>query len=238
MARKAAAATPGSRKTAKRAARRSTGNAPPKTPTAAGRSSRNQGTAAFAQAFPGASLRAGPEQLAEMARMANLLTPEQAIDLYKANAKMALDVINAAIDSTARMRKLQYEGEETAREFGKRAARDAAEAKDPQSLVAVSQEAGREAMEKSLAYWGEMFDLIVEMQKRLFTLIQDQAEGLPGVKQAKAAMALMPDLGPMKNVVSAMQGMVGSGSGAFTSMQKMMADMAKMAQSSMPGAKR
>ena len=167
-----------------------------------------------------------------------MLTPEQAIELYKANAKMALDVINAAIDSTAKLRKLQYEGEESAREFGKRAVSDAAEAKDPQSLVAVSQEAGREAMEKSLAYWGEMFDLIVEMQKRLFTLIQDQAEGLPGVKQARAAMAMMPDLGPMKNVVSAMQGMVGSGSGAFTSMQKMMADMAKMAQSAMPGAKR
>ena len=58
------------------------------------------------------------------------------------------------------------------------------------------------------------------------------------VKQAKAAMAMMPDLGPMKNVVSAMQGMIGSGSGAFTSMQKMMSDMAKMAQSSMPGMKR
>ncbi len=60
-------------------------------------------------------------------------------------------------------------------------------------------------MERSLAYWGEMFDLIVEMQKRLFTLIEEQAEGLPGVKQAKAAMQMMPDLGPMQNVVEAMQ---------------------------------
>ena len=232
MARKAAAAAEVPRKTKKRAARKSSS-------PSAGRSSRNQGTAAFASAFPtGAYGAATPESLAEMARMANMLTPEQAIELYKANAKMALDVINAAIDSTARMRKLQFEGEESAREFGRRTARGAAEAKDPQSLVAVSQEAGREAMEKSLAYWGEMFDLIVEMQKRLFGLIQDQAEGLPGVKQAKAAMAMMPDLGPMKNVVSAMQGMIGSGSGAFTSMQKMMADMAKMAQSTMPGMKR
>jgi phasin family protein len=231
MARKAATAAEVPRKTTKRAARKSSSSAP-----SAGRSSRNQGTAAFASAFPGGT--ATRDQMAEMARMANMLTPEQAIELYKANAKMALDVINAAIDSAAKMRKLQFEGEESAREFGRRTARGAAEAKDPQSLVAVSQEAGREAMEKSLAYWGEMFDLIVEMQKRLFTLIQDQAEGLPGVKQAKAAMAMMPDLGPMKNVVSAMQGMIGSGSGAFTSMQKMMADMAKMAQSSMPGMKR
>ncbi len=120
----------------------------------------------------------------------------------------------------------------------KKALRHAAEASDPQALMAASQSVTEEVVEKSMRYWGEMFDLIVEMQKRLFTLIQDQAEGLPGMKQAKAAMAMMPDLGPMKNVVSAMQGMVGSGSGAFTSMQKMMADMAKMAQSSMPGMKR
>jgi phasin family protein len=231
MARKAAAATETSGSTRKRAARKS---AP-----SAGRSSRNQGTATLAESFQrGPMAGPTPAQMQEMARMANLLTPAQAIELYKANAKMALDVINAALDSTAKMRRLQYAGEESAREFGKRTVKGAAEAKDPQTLVAVGQEAGREAMEKSLAYWGEMFDLIVEMQKRLFALIQDQAEGLPGVKQAKAAMAMMPDLGPMKNVVSAMQGMIGSGSGAFTSMQKMMADMAKMAQASMPGAKR
>jgi hypothetical protein len=231
MARKAAAAAEVPRKKSTKRARKSS--------PSAGRSSRNQGTASFASAFPGGTFgTATPEQMSEMARMTKMLTPEQAIELYKSNAKLALDVINAAIDSTARVRKLQYEGEESARELGKRTARGAAEAKDPQSLVAVSQEAGREAMEKSLAYWAEMFDLIVEMQKRLFGLIQDQAEGLPGVKQAKAAMAMMPDLGPMKNVVSAMQGMIGSGSGAFTSMQKMMSDMAKMAQSSMPGMKR
>ena len=231
MARKAAAAAEVPRKKSTKSARKSS--------PSAGRSSRNQGAASFASAFPGGAFgTATPEQMSEMARMTKMLTPEQAIELYKSNAKLALDVINAAIDSTARLRKLQYEGEESAREFGRRTARGAAEAKDAQSLVAVSQEAGREAMEKSLAYWGEMFDLIVEMQKRLFGLIQDQAEGLPGVKQAKAAMAMMPDLGPMKNVVSAMQGMIGSGSGAFTSMQKMMSDMAKMAQSSMPGMKR
>jgi hypothetical protein len=230
MARKAAGATQAATgKTRKRAARKS--SAP-----AAGRLSRNQGTAAFAESLPRGAMGPTPEQMAEMARMAHtMLTPAQAIELYKANAKMALDVINAALDSAAKMRRLQYEGEESAREFGKRTAKGAAEARDPQTLVAVGQEAGREALEKSLAYWGEMFDLIVEMQKRLFALIEEQTDGLPGVKQAKAAMALMPDLGPMKNVVSAMQGMIGSGSGAFTSMQKMMADMAKMAQSAMPG---
>jgi hypothetical protein len=228
MARKAASETQATGKTRKRTARKS--SAP-----AAGRSSRSQGTAQFAEAFNPGAMGPGPEQMAEMARMANMLTPVQAIELYKANAKMALDVINAALDSAAKMRRLQYEGEESAREFGKRTAKGAAEARDPQTLVAVGQEAGREALEKSLAYWGEMFDLIVEMQKRLFALIEEQAEGMPGVRQARAAMAMMPDLGPMKNVVSAMQGMIGSGSGAFTSMQKMMADMAKMAQTAMPG---
>jgi phasin family protein len=223
MARKAAPAAEGSRSTSRRGRK-----------SPAKRAVRKQAASATGarQSF------ASPEKLVEMARMANMLTPEQAIELYKANAKMALDVINAAIDSTARLRKLQFEGEESAREFGKRTVRGAAEAKDPQSLVAVGQEAGKEAIEKSLAYWGEMFDLIVEMQKRLFSLIQDQAEGLPGVKQAKAAMAMMPDLGPMRNVVNAMQGVVGSGTGALTSMQKMMADMAKMAQTTLPGAKR
>jgi hypothetical protein len=200
----------------------------------ASRPASNEGSAAAANPFAGVS----SEQLAEMARMANLLTPEQVIELYKANTKMALDVINAAIDNTAKLRKLQFEGEETARDFGRKTARGAAELKDPQSLAAFGQEAGREALEKSLAYWSEMFDLIAEMQKRLFTLMNEQADSMPGFRHAKAAMALMPDLGPMKNVVNAMQGMIGSGTGAFTSMQKMMADMARMAQSAMPGARR
>jgi len=184
------------------------------------------------------STAAMTKTMADMSRMANMMTPDQAIELYKANAKMALDVINTAIDNTAKMRKLQFAGEESAREFGLRAARGAAQAKDPQALMSMSADAGREALEKSLAYWGEMFALIVEMQKRLFVLIEEQAQGMPGVKQAKAAMAMMPDLGPMKNVVEAMQRMVGSGTGAFGSMQKLMADMARMAQSSMPGMKR
>jgi hypothetical protein len=193
---------------------------------------------------PAASLAAAApietmqKTISDMSRMANLMTPEQAIELYKANAKMALDVINAAIDNTAKLRKLQFEGEETARAFQKKAARGAAEAKDAQALMSMSADAGREALEKSLAYWSEMFSLIVEMQKRLFSLIEEQADGMPGVKQARAAMQMMPDLGPMRNVVEAMQRMVGSGTGAFGSMQKLMTDMARMAQSSMPGMKR
>ncbi|HVF65720.1 MAG TPA: phasin family protein [Casimicrobiaceae bacterium] len=230
MARKSASATPLPRKSVKRARKSSTSSASP----ASSRTTAASAGAAMA-ALPEAFSRLAPP---DIARMAKLMTPEQAIALYKANAKMALDVINAALDTTTKMRKLQFEGEETAREVGRRAARNVAEAKDPQSLVAVGQEAGREALEKSLAYWNDMFALIVEMQKRLFTLMQEQAEGVPGVKEAKAAMAMMPDLTPMKNMVTAMQGMIGSGTGAFTSMQKMMADMARMSQSAMPGGRR
>ena len=175
---------------------------------------------------------------ADMSRMANMLTPEQAIELYKANARMALDVINAAIESTAKLRRLQFEGEESARAFHKKAVRSAAEARDPQSLMAAGQGAAQEAMEKSMHYWGEMFDLIVEIQKRLFALIEEQMEGVPGVKETKAAMAMLPDLSQMKKVVSAMQGVVSSGGSTFESMQRVMGDFAKIAQSSIPGGRR
>ena len=175
---------------------------------------------------------------ADMSRMANMLTPEQAIELYKANARMALDVINAAIESTAKLRRLQYEGEEQARELHRKAAKSAAEAKDPHSLMAVGQGAAQEALEKSMHYWGEMFDLITEIQKRVFTLIEDQASGMPGVKQAKAAMAALPDLKPMQNVVEAMKGVVGAGGNAFEHMQKVMADFSRMAQPHKPGGHR
>ena len=69
--------------------------------------------------------------------------------------------------------------------------------------------------ESSYATEGEMFDLIVEIQKRLFALIEEQMSGVPGVKEAKAAMALMPDLRQMKDVVQAMQGVVTSGGSAL-----------------------
>jgi hypothetical protein len=51
-------------------------------------------------------------------------------------------------------------------------------------------------------------------------------------------MGGMPDLGPMKNVVDAMQGLIGSGGGAFAQMQKLMSDMTRMAQNAVPGFKR
>ena len=176
--------------------------------------------------------------LADMSRMANMLTPEQAIELYKANARMALDVINAAIESTAKLRRLQYQGEEQARELHRKAAKSASEAKDPHSLMAVGQGAAQEALEKSMHYWGEMFDLITEIQKRVFTLIEDQASGMPGVKQAKAAMAALPDLKPMQNVVEAMKGVMGAGGNAFEQMQKVMADFSRMAQPPKSGGRR
>ena len=175
---------------------------------------------------------------ADMSRMANMFTPEQAIELYKANARMALDVINAAIESTAKLRRLQYQGEEQARELHRKAAKSAAEAKDPHSLMAVGQGAAQEALEKSMHYWGEMFDLITEIQKRVFTLIEDQASGMPGVKQAKAAMAALPDLKPMQNVVEAMKGVMGAGGNAFEHMQKVMADFSRMAQPPKSGGRR
>ena len=166
----------------------------------------------------------------DMSRMSGMLTPEQAIELYKANAQMALDIINAAIEGTAKVRRKQFEGEEAARAFHKKAARSAVEARDPQSLMAVGQGAAQEALEKSMHYWGEMFDLMSEIQRRLFTLIEEQAEGMPGVKQAKAAMAMLPDLKPIENVVDAMRGVVGSGTNAFEQMQKVMGDFARMSQ--------
>ena len=49
-----------------------------------------------------------------------MMTPEQAIDLYKANTKIALDIINAALEGTAKVRKLQFEGEEQARAMGRK----------------------------------------------------------------------------------------------------------------------
>ena len=109
-----------------------------------------------------------------------MMTPEQAIELYKANAKMALDIINAAIEGTAKVRRLQFEGEEKARAFQKKARAVGVGSADPQSLMAASQGAAQEAIEKSMHYWGEMFDLIVEIQKRLFTLIEEQMAGHAG----------------------------------------------------------
>ena len=164
----------------------------------------------------------------EMAQYAKTMTPQQAFELYRANAKLALEVIENAIESTAKVRKLQFEGEEQARSMGRRTARSAAEAESVQGLMQVSQSAAQEAVEQSMKYWSQMFDLIVEIQKRLFSLMEEQTAELPGAKEAKAAMAMLPDLTKMQNVVSAMRGVMSSGGSAFEQMQKVMGDFARM----------
>ena len=208
---------------AKRAKAKPRAKAAPKAATA----SPKAGAAAFAMPDP-----------AQFAKYAKMMTPEQAFDLYKANARIALDIINAAVESTAKMRKLQFEGEEQARSMQKRVARNAAEAGDAQSLMAAGQSATQEAMQQAMQYWGEMFELIVDMQKRLFSVIEGQMSGVPGVKEARAAMAMMPDMTPAKDLISAMRGVMTSGGSAFESMQKVMGDFAKFAQQSMPGTRR
>jgi phasin family protein len=179
-----------------------------------------------------------PPDFRELAKMAKVLTPEQAFDLYKANAKIALDVINAAIENTTKLRKLQFAGEEEARSMQKKALRHAAEASDPHALMAAGQSVTQESVDKAMRYWGEMFDMIVEMQKRLFALMEEQLAGVPGAKEAKAALAMMPDMSQAQNLIKAMQGVMSSGGNAFESMQKVMGDFTRMAQQSMPGMKR
>jgi hypothetical protein len=166
--------------------------------------------------------------LASLARQAKILTPEQAIALYKANARMALDVINAALESSARVQKLSLAGVDEVRAFGARQARNVAAARTPDAVVAAGQVAARDAIEHAMGYWSQMFDLIVEIQKRLFTLIEAQVGDAPGVKEARAAMAMMPDMSQAQNVIRALQGVVSSSSGAVESMQKVIADLARM----------
>ena len=174
----------------------------------------------------------------DLSTMAKSMTPEQAFELYKTNAKMALDVINTAIENTAKLRKHQFAGEEEARSMQKKALQHAAEASDPQALMAAGQSVTQEAVEKAMRYWAEMFDMIVEMQKRLFTLMDEQMSGVPGAKEAKAAMAMMPDLRQTQNLVKAMQGVMSSGGSAFESMQRVIGDFTRMAQQTVPGLKR
>ena len=211
----------------------------PKAPAA----KRSPQTKRRAKASPASSRGAGAATVggadfADMAKMARAITPEKAFELYKTNAKLALDVINTAIENTSRLRKLQFEGEEQSRSMQKKAIRHAAEADNPQSLVAAGQTVTQEAVEKAMQYWGEMFSMIVEMQKRLFALMEDQMAGVPGAKEAKAVMAMMPDMKQAQNLVTAMQGVMASGGPAFSSMQKVMGDFARMAQQSMPGGRR
>jgi hypothetical protein len=191
--------------------------------------------ASRATAGPKAAFNVAAAKIGDLSKMAKVLTPEQAFELYRANAKMALQVIDAAIESTAKLRKLQFEGEEEARSMQKKAVRHAAEASDAQSLVAAGQAVTQEAVEKAMRYWSQMFDMIVEIQKRLFALIEQQVGDVPGAQQAKAAMAMMPDLRQAQGLVRAMQGMMTSGGSAFESMQRVMGDFTRLAQQSVPG---
>ena len=224
MAKKASAA-PAAKSAAKKTAKKAASKAAPKAaePKAASPSK------AFAGFTP--QMMSG---MGDLSKMAKMMTPEQAIELYKANAKLALDVINAAIENTTKLRRLQFEGEEQARAMGRKAAKRAAEAGTPDEMMAAGQTASQEAMEQAMHYWGQMFDMIVEMQKRLFVMMEEQMAGVPGVKEAKAAMSMMPDLRQAQNVIKAMQGVVSSGGNAFESMQRVMGDFAQY----VPGMKR
>ncbi|MEP7329525.1 MAG: phasin family protein [Betaproteobacteria bacterium] len=217
---KARAAPAAKKRAAKKATKSPASSAPPKASAAAN---------PFAGFAPGAMPGA-----ADMAKMAKMMTPAQAIELYKVNAKLALDVINAALENTAKLRRHQFEGEERARAMGQKAAKRAAEAGTPEALMAAGQSVSQEAMEHAMRYWGQMFEMIVDMQKHLFTMMEGQMAGVPGMKEAKAAMAMMPDLRGAQNVINAMQGVVSSGGNTFESMQRVMGDFAKF----MPGMKR
>jgi hypothetical protein len=223
--KKAATRTAAKKTGAKRTARRT--EAPRAARSDPPRASR--GDAPFAPMFDA-------KQLASMdlSKVAKMMTPEQAIDLYKTNARIALDVINAAIENTSKLRRLQFEGEEQSRAMGRKAAKRAAEAGSPDEMMAAGQTMSQEAIEHAMRYWGQMFDLISEMQKRLWVMMEEQMAGVPGVREAKAAMAMMPDLRGAQNVIEAMQGVVGAGGNAFESMQKVMGDFAKL----VPGMRR
>ena len=229
MARKTTAQSTSSRPaTRARAAKASTRKAPARkrsAPPKAGAA----GAASAAGTTPG---------FAGMEKMSKMLTPDKAFELYKTNAALALEVINTAIEGATELRRKQLEGEEEARAFQQKHARSAAEARDAQDLMVAGQGAAQEALEKSMHYWSEMFDLIVEIQKRLFALIEGQMAGVPGVRETRAAMAMLPDLRQMQKVISAMQGVIGSGGSAFETMQRVMSDFARIAQNSMPGAAR
>ncbi|HEV8502117.1 MAG TPA: phasin family protein [Casimicrobiaceae bacterium] len=222
--------SPASRTSARRASPRGTTARTAKSAKTAKTAAKSAQRRTRARAAPrGAAHAAGAvPDFAALARGARLMSPEQAIALYKSNARMALDVINAALESSARMRKLQLAGVEEIREFGERQARNVSGAKSPDALMAAGQGAARDAIEHAMGYWSQMFDLIVEIQKRLFTLIEAQMGDVPGVKEARAAMAMMPDMSQAQNVIRALQGVVSSSSGAVEQMQKVIADLARM----------
>ncbi len=214
---------PAAKKTAKKTAR--------KTRTSTRASTASRATPSAAQAF--ASFDPASIPGLDLSKM-KMVTPEQAIELYKANSRIALDIINAAIENTAKMRRLQFDTEEETRVRSRKAVRAAAEASSPTEMMAAGQAVSQEAVEHAMRYWGQMFELISEMQKRLWVMIEGQMHSVPGAAQAKAAMSMMPDLSQAQNVIKAMQGVVGAGGNAYESMQKVMGDLARY----MPGMKR
>ncbi len=207
---------PAAKKSAKKTARKTTRRAAP---------------AAEMPSFPGFDPKSIPGL--DMAKM-NVVTPEQAIELYKTNARIALDIINAAIENTAKVRRLQFDTEEETRARSRKAAKAAADAKSPTEMMAAGQTASQEALEHAMRYWGQMFELIAEMQKRLWVMMEGQMQVMPGIKETRAAMSMMPDLTQAQNVIKAMQGVVGAGGNAFESMQKVMGDLSRF----MPGMRR
>ena len=84
--------------------------APAGTPTARKRPARKRSAPRMATAEPASpksaaampSMPSMPSMQAfgDMTKMAKMMTPEQAIELYKANAALALNVINTAIESS------------------------------------------------------------------------------------------------------------------------------------------
>ena len=224
MARKAAAAPKPAAK--KSAAKKSAAKAAPKAESQAA-------PKAFAPKFAGFP-PAGMPNMGEMAKMAKLMTPEQAIDLYKTNTKLALDVINAALEGTAKMRRLQFEGEEAGAGDGQEGRADGGGGGHPQCADGRQPDRVAGGRRKRDALLGA--DVRTGRRSAEAPVHADggSMSGVPGVKEAKAAMAMMPDLRQAQNVVDALQGVVSSGGNAFESMQKVMGDFAKF----MPGAKR
>ena len=135
--------------------------------------------AAFAAYSPGAI-----PGMPDMSKMAKMMTPEQAIDLYKANTKIALDIINAAskalprcasCNSKARSRLARWdEGGATRSGSGES---ECADGGGPDRLAGGGQSAMR--------YWGQMFELVVDMQKRLFTLMEGQMPACPASRRPR-----------------------------------------------------
>src|SRR4029077_868778 len=89
MAKKAAAAPTGTKTARKRPARK---RSTPRMTSEHAASARRPGS------MPG---------FGDMSKMPKVMTAEQAIELYKANAALALEVINTAIESAARLRRKQ-----------------------------------------------------------------------------------------------------------------------------------